>query len=176
MWYGPGNFFWTSDIALFFVFLAILFESKLLASMAIVGNLLYESFWNIDFILLLLHLPSSGVTDYMLNSASPLWLRALSLFHVALPPLMIWLIYKLGYNRKAWRLQMLFSTALIFLTWLVTDPVRNVNFVFGYKQYAWLEMNTFLYLVLLAAANGVVIFVTHCILSTSKILKSSPKL
>lgn len=161
MWYGPGNFLWTSDIALFFVFSAVLFESKLLASMVIVGNFLFETYWNIDFLLLLLHLPSSGVTDYMLHSTLPLWLRALSLFHVALPPLMIWLIYKLGYNLKAWRLQILFSTILIFVSWLVTDPVENVNFVFSYKQYAWLEMNPFLFLVLLAAANGVVIFLTH---------------
>jgi len=159
--YGPGNFLWTSDIALFMVFLALLLENQFIASMAIVGYIIYEIYWNIDFLLLLLSLPNSGVTDYMLYSAKPLWIRLLSLFHVALPPLMIWLIYRLGYNKKAWLLQMPFMVIQLFLTWLLTNPTKNINLVFGYQKIFLLNMNPYLYLTLLSAAAVLIIFLTH---------------
>jgi hypothetical protein len=50
--YGPSNFLWLSDIALFMIAGAVIFEMPLLASMPAVGVLPLEIFWTIDFLLL----------------------------------------------------------------------------------------------------------------------------
>lgn len=159
--YGLENFLWLSDIVLFFIFFAILFESKLLASMAMVGDFFYTALWNIDFFFTLFSLPSFGFTKYMFSPEQPIWLRALSLFHVALPPLMLFLIYRLGYDKRACRLQIAFSFALIFITFITTSPDKNINLVNGYKEIEWLSMNPFLYLIILSAINCAVIILTH---------------
>lgn len=145
-------------------FLALVLENRFIASMAIVGYLAYEIYWNIDFFLLLFSLPNSGVTDYMLYSAKPTWIRSLSLFHVALPPLMIWLIYRLGYDKRAWLFQIPVMIIQLFLTWLLTNPAENINLVFSYQRIVLLNMNPYLYLTLLSAAAALVIFLTHLII------------
>jgi len=49
--YGPGNFLWFSDIALFVTAAALWVESSLLASMMALSVLVLESVWIIDFII-----------------------------------------------------------------------------------------------------------------------------
>lgn len=143
------------------VFLAVVLENRFIASMAVVGYLAYEIFWNIDFILLLFSLPNSGATDYMLYSPKPTWIRSLSLFHVVLPPLMIWLIYRLGYDKRAWVFQIPVIIIQVLLTWLLTKPTKNINLVFGYQKILQLNMNPYLYLTLLSSAAVLIIFLTH---------------
>src|SRR5215211_8604774 len=48
--YGPTNFLWLSDIALFFTLAALLSSNRLLATMAAVGVLALELAWTIDFL------------------------------------------------------------------------------------------------------------------------------
>jgi len=155
--YGSENFLWISDVALFFLYLAIVFESKMLASMAIVGDLFYATVWSLDFLYTLLA-PSPGLTRYMLNPDLPIGVRVLSLFHIALPPLMFWVVRRLGYAPRAWRCQIAVSTALLFLAWFVSSPEQNINFAFGYHYFGWEPMP---YLVLFSIANGVLIWLTH---------------
>jgi len=156
--YGAMNFLWISDIALFLIYLAILLESRTLASMAIVGDIAYTITWIIDFTYTLLFPAKAGFTKYMLNPAVPLGIRLLSLFHIALPFLMIWTIRRLGYDSKAWRYQIIFSTALLFFTWVVASPDKNINFAFGYEYLDWQPLP---FLLLMSLANGIVVFVTH---------------
>ncbi len=155
------------------VFLSVLLENRFIASMAIVGYLVYEIYWNIDFFLLLFSLPNTGATDYMLYSAKPIWIRSLSLFHVALPPLMIWLIYRLGYDKRAWLFQIPVIIIQVLLTWLLTDPTKNINLVFGYQSQV-LNMNPYLYLALLSAAGALMVFLTHLVI-VKIISRFSPK-
>ena len=49
--YGPGNFLWFSDIALFVTAAALWVESSLLASMMALSVLVLESVWIFDFII-----------------------------------------------------------------------------------------------------------------------------
>jgi hypothetical protein len=46
-----------------------------------------------------------GGTEYMFDRAIPLYVRLLSLFHVVTPPLLVWGIARLGYDRRGWKLQ-----------------------------------------------------------------------
>ena len=48
--YGPTNFLWASDIAVFFVLAALWLESPLLNSMMVIGVLPFEIAWTVDFL------------------------------------------------------------------------------------------------------------------------------
>lgn len=135
--HGPANFLWACDIALFVTVLALWRESRLLASTTAVAVLLPELFWNLDFFARLFagrdHI-GLDATGYMFDSATAWWVRGLSLFHVFLPLLLLWMLRRLGYDRRAF----LAATALCWLvlpvSYLVTDPVRNINWVFGWSR------------------------------------------
>ena len=92
--YSLGNFLWFSDIALLTSVPALWLESSLLASMIAVGIVLPEVLWNVSFFgQLLTGRRITGLTDYMFDPRKPLYLRALSLFHVFLPVMLLWMIH-----------------------------------------------------------------------------------
>jgi hypothetical protein len=132
--YGPANFLWISDVTLILAFLSVTFENNLFGSMAAVGGLVLESFWTISFALLFLfNLHFTGIADYMYNQDIALWLRALSLFHVPLPFLFIWLAKRLGYVKKAVVIQILLMWGILAFSWFFTKPSKNINWVFNYN-------------------------------------------
>jgi len=91
-----------------------------------------ELAWNADFFGRLLtsrHL--FGLSEYMFDSGKPLYLRALSLFHVVLPVVLIWMLSRLGYDRYAWAFQTLVALIVLPVTYGVTDPADNINWVYG---------------------------------------------
>src|SRR5262244_1873553 len=101
--WGVRNFLWFSDIALFGTLLALWTESSFIASMMAIGVLLPELVWNVGFFgYLLTGRKVGGLAQYMFDPSKPLYVRALSLFHVFLPPLLIWLVATLGYAHRAW--------------------------------------------------------------------------
>lgn len=126
--WGPANFLWLSDIALFLTAIAVIFEQPALAGMMAVGVLPLELAWCLDFVTGA-HL--IGLTDYMFDSTKTLFVRALSLFHIALPPTILWLLYRFGYDRRSFPRQVLLTWILLPLSYAVTDPATNVNWVFG---------------------------------------------
>lgn len=130
--YPPGNFLWFSDIALVLTAPALWLESSLLASMMAVGVLLPEAFWNIGyFARIFTGKRLSGLTGYMFDVKKPLYLRALSLFHVFLPILLLWMVGRLGYAPQALIAQTALAWIVLPLTYWLTDPAMNVNWVFG---------------------------------------------
>ncbi len=132
---GPENFLWGSDIALFVTTFALWFENRFLASMMAVGVLLLEVLWNIDFFTRLVtgnHLFGLGATSYMFNEQFPSMVRPISLlFHIYLPIILLWMLFRLGYNSKAWLAQIVLAWILLPLTYVLTDPVDNINWVYG---------------------------------------------
>jgi len=126
--YGPKNFLWGSDIALLLLCAALWLEHPLPNSMMAIGLLPFELLWCLDF-LSGAHL--LGSTAYMFDPARPLFLKALSLFHILLPVVMIYLLRRLGYDRRALPAQTLLIWIVLPATYLLTDPAANVNFAFG---------------------------------------------
>jgi len=130
--YGYGNFLWFSDIALVATVPALWFESSLIASMMTIGILLPELFWNVTYFgRLVTGRRLAGLTDYMFDAQKPLYLRALSLFHVFLPVFLLWMISRLGYAKEAWIAQSVLAWIVLPLTYLLTDPAQNINWVHG---------------------------------------------
>lgn len=164
--YPLGNFLWFSDIALLSTAPALWFESSLLASMMLVGILLPEALWNVSFFgQLVTGKRLSGLTDYMFDPDKPLYLKALSLFHVFLPPLLIWMIAQLGYAPKAWIAQTALAWVVLPLSFWLTTPEENVNWVYGFGARPQKRIPPLAYLLLLMIGFPVLIYLpTHLLL------------
>ncbi len=139
--YGPGNFLWFSDIAVLTAALALWFEDPLLASMMALAVVLLEFAWIIDFFVrLVAGAPVFGLSDYMFDPKIPLVIRAISLFHIALPVLLLWMVHQLGYDSRAFVAQTLLAWVVLPLSYLLTKPSENVNRVYGpgVKPQTWM--------------------------------------
>ena len=164
--YGPGNFLWFSDIALLITVPALWLESRLLASMITTGVLLPEVFWNVAFFgRVLTGKRLAGLTDYMFDPQKPLYLRSLSLFHIFLPVLLLWMIARLGYAPGAWIAQTALAWVVLPVTYRLTDPVKNINWVYGPGTEPQKRLPPLIYLGLLMIFFPVAIyFPTHVLL------------
>ena len=130
--YGPANFLWFSDIALLLTVPALWLESPLLVSMMALAVALPELAWNIDFFVrLTTGVSLLGLAAYMFDRRIPRFVRSLSLFHVGLPPLLIWLLYRLGYDKRAFIAQTVVAIVILPLSYFFSDPRQNINWVYG---------------------------------------------
>jgi hypothetical protein len=132
--YGPRNLLWLSDIALIGAVPAMWLEDARIASVLAVAVLLPELLWNVDFVLrMFTRRRWTGLTDYMFEAERPRILRALSLFHVPLPLVMIWLLHAYGYDRRV-ALPGAIVLAAVVLPWsrAVSPPEKNINWTYGF--------------------------------------------
>ncbi len=164
--YSLGNFLWFSDIALLTSVPALWLESSLLASMIAVGIVLPEVLWNVSFFgQLLTGRRITGLTDYMFDPNKPLYLRALSLFHVFLPVMLLWMIHVLGYAPAAWIAQTALTWVVLPLTYFFTNPEENVNWVFGPGAKPQKRVPPLIYLGLLLIGFPLLVYLpTHLLL------------
>lgn len=132
---GPTNFLWFSDIALIVVTIALWMENRFLVSMMAVGVLLPELVWIIDYFSRLLtgsHLFGLGATSYMFNEKISGFIRVLSfIFHVYLPVVLLWMLYRLRFHEMSWIAQTILAWVVLPICYWFTDPVQNINWVFG---------------------------------------------
>jgi hypothetical protein len=160
--YGPTNFLYFCDVALFLTLAAVWTEKPVYASMAAVGIVLPQVLWQVDFLGSLVGAPVSGMTSYMFDSGIPLFARFLSFFHFWLPILLVYLVYRLGYDRRAFKLWTLLAWGLMLVCYFFLpapgDPLThpnepcNVNYVFGMGTDAqtWMPPLAWLGLMMLA--------------------------
>jgi len=66
----------------------------------------------------------------MFDPGLSLLIRLLSLFHVVTPPLLMWAIWRLGYDRRGWKLQTLMAWIVLPINYF-WRPERDVNWVRG---------------------------------------------
>jgi hypothetical protein len=128
--WGPSNFLQLCDSAVILTCLGIWTASPLLLSSQAVASLIIDLVWALDAasrIFIGHHL--IGGTEYLFDSQYPLWVRLLSLFHLAMPPLLLWALHRVGYDSRALALECAI-TAVIFAAARFTNPAKNMNFVF----------------------------------------------
>jgi hypothetical protein len=131
--YGPSNFLWFSDIALFGLTIALWAENALIASMMALAVLIPELVWVASFLGGLVFGNSvSTLAAYMFDRSIPKYLRALSLFHLALPPALIWMMYRYGYDPRALPAQTLVAWAVLPASLALAPAEKNVNWVRGF--------------------------------------------
>jgi len=164
--YGPSNFLWFSDIALIVTVPALWLESGLLASTMVLSILFLDIIWNADFFgRLVMGHSLFGLSPYMFDRTIPLPVRLLSLFHIWFPPLLLWMVYRLGYDERALLLQTALAWVVLPGTYLVTDPHENINWVRGLRGEPQKRIPGPLYLVLLMLALPLLFYLpTHLVL------------
>jgi hypothetical protein len=161
--YGWLNLLWFSNLALLAGLAAMWLENARLASIIAVAVLVPEVGWIIGYISGLLRdgNPWLGATAYMFDATIPLWVRGLALYHILLPWLVLWMVWRLGYDRKAFRLWLLPGYAVLGLCWLLTDSERNVNWAWGpLEPTAGIALRAG-WLLLLTACSTLVWWLTH---------------
>lgn len=130
--YGPRNFLWFSDIALIGAVPAMWLESGLLSGTLACMVLLPEVLWNVDYALrLVLRRRITGLTEYMFDASIPRWLRAVSLFHVPLPLVLLWLVAAYGYPEASLAAAAGAGAVALALSWWLSPMEKNINWIFG---------------------------------------------
>lgn len=164
--YSWRNFLWFSDIAFIGAVPALWFESAALASVLAVAVLLPELLWNFDFVArIATRRRITGLTDYMFEPERPRLLRGLSLFHVPLPLVLLWMVREYGYDAQAGLTGAVLLAAVVLpLSRAVSTPERNINWTYGLgAKRSKLAPAT--YLALLYATFIVLVFLpTHAVL------------
>lgn len=175
--YGPTNFLYFCDVALFLTLAGIWTENRLLISMSAVGILLPQAVWCIDFVAQAAGMRLTGMTEYMFDTNRSLFLRGLSLFHGWLPFLLIYLVHRLGYDRRAWPAWTATAWFLCVVAYVFLPPAgaeyagkltpNNVNYVWGLDDVTpqkWLPAPG--YLVCWMLALWILVYTpTHALLS-----------
>ena len=164
---GPANFLWVCDVANFVILVGLWLESPLLLSSQAVSVLLVQLMWALDFVgRLLTGRHWIGGTEYMFDTAQPIFARSLSLFHLVIPVLLLWTVYRLGYHRRGWRLQTSICWVILPASFFLVDPEKNLNWLwqpFG-KPQTLFSPEVFL-LVCMLAYPLVLYLPTHGLLS-----------
>ncbi len=175
--YGPTNFLYFCDIALLLTCLAMWRESAVLASACAVGILLPQLLWMVDFVGSAIGLPVTGMTGYMFQEKIPLFARFLSFFHFWLPIVLVWLVVRLGYDKRGLKVWWAVAWAAMWVSYLFLPmppapssnpglPV-NVNYVFGINDTApqsWMPKEAF-FALMLAALPALIWLPTHALLA-----------
>ena len=157
--YGPANYLWFSDVALILLVPALWLESKLFFSALAVSVVLLELLWNVDFFVrLLTRSQLVGLSDYMFDSTISRSIRALSLFHVFLPAILIWYVYRLGYDSRAFVVQTFSAWVVLLLSFFLTKPKDNINWVYGFGKKPQTRLPKVIHLLLLMLGLPVLVY------------------
>ncbi|MBB4196645.1 hypothetical protein CCR94_20350 [Rhodoblastus sphagnicola] len=172
--YGPANFLYFCDMALLLTFFGLWREDRLLISMGACGIVAPQILWVLDFAAHAFGLKITGVTDYMFADSSA-FLRGLSLFHGWLPVLLVWLVWKLGYDRRALLAWTGLAWSAMLVSYFFLPPPSpdaglaavNVDYVFGpsdTEPQRWMAPSLWL-VTLMSGLLAVFWFPSHVVLS-----------
>jgi hypothetical protein len=186
--YGPTNFLWFCDAALILTMAGMWLENSLLISMCAVGILVPQCLWLVDFGGRLLGFHVLNLTSYMFDPRLSLFTRGLSLFHGWLPLLLVWLLFRMGYDKWALWAWTVLAAGLVSICYFFTPPAGahltnpelpiNINYLYGFNDQqpqTWLNENLYVVLwlgVLWLAAFLPTHFVLRKIFSAPKPVKS----
>jgi hypothetical protein len=121
----------------------------------------------------------------MFDRHLPLFTRGLSLFHGWLPLLLVWLLFRLGYDKRALSCWTGLTTGLVLVCYFFTPPAGahlanantsvNINYVYGFNDQqpqTWVNQN--LYVILWFGVLWLVAFLpTH--LALRRIFAGTPR-
>ncbi len=165
--YGPTNFLYFCDVALLMTVPALWLECSLLASTALVGILLPQVLWQIDFLAAVCGVTLTGMTAYMFNDELPLFTRFLSFFHFWLPLFLLWVVCRLGYDRRALVVWTSLAWVIMLVCYFWMPPPApdanpslpvNINYVWGFsakEPQPWLPTPAYLALLMIVLPAGI---------------------
>lgn len=175
--YGPTNFLYYCDVALLMALVAVWTEDALMASAPAVGILIPQALWMADFLSTAVGFPLVGMTGYMFDANKPLFTRGLSFFHFWLPIFLVYLLYRLGYDRRGFWMWTACAWVLMPVCYFLMPPPPplesnpnlpvNINYVYGMDDaQAQTWMHPLAWLGLLMVGLPLLVFLpTHLILT-----------
>ena len=106
-------------------------ESRLIFSWQATGLLIFQTLYAIDLVWAFTTATHViGGTEYMFDARVPLFLRLLSLFHLVTPPLLLWAIWRLGYDTRGWKYQTLTAWIVVPICYF-WRPQYDINWARG---------------------------------------------
>jgi hypothetical protein len=134
--YSAINLLWFCDISIITTFFGLWLESSLLISMAALASVATQLAWQVDYFF---HLVSGkrlfGFSDYMFDENLTTYSKAVSLFHIWMPYMLLYSLRIVYYNRRALVAQTLIGCIAILLSFMLTKdmfgPAGNLNKVYG---------------------------------------------
>ena len=165
--YGARNFLWFSDIAFIGAVPAMWLESPALASVLAVAVLVPG-----DPVERRLRRAAAAAPAHHRDSPTTCsnpngrrLLRGLSLFHVPLPLVLLWMVHAYGYDAEVGLVGAIVLAAIV-LPWsrAVSSPERNINWTYGLGRRAHASRRR-IYMALLFAGFVILVFIpTHYLL------------
>jgi hypothetical protein len=128
--YGAANFIRLCDVTVIVTCIGVMTGSALLVSSQAVSSLVVDLAWDVDLLWRLMfgrHL--IGGTEYMWDERYPLWVRLMSLFHLAWPPLLFVVLRRLGYDPRGFVLQCGVAAVVLVASRFIL-PGENLNFAY----------------------------------------------
>jgi hypothetical protein len=128
--WGWANLLHLCDVAVILTFAGIWLANPLLLSSQAVNSVAAGFLWVLDvgwrlttgrFLL--------GGTEYMWDTRYPLSVRLLSTFHIGLPLVLLWTLWRVGYDRRALALQAAIAAVLLLLSRLLSAEL-NMNYAY----------------------------------------------
>ena len=159
--YGAQNFLFFCDLGNILITFALWMESSLIFSWQAVSLLGVQILYSLDLLGAFLfgkHL--FGGTEYMFDLTIPLTIRLFGLYHLVVPPLLLWAVRRLGYDERALKLQIITACVLVPIChfW---RPQFNVNWARGVRHEQHL-ISGWLYLLVYLIVAAIVVYVpTH---------------
>jgi hypothetical protein len=125
--YGPANFLFLCNISVILAVIGVWTCDRVLLSSQAVASLLVGALWTVDVasrLVLGRHL--IGGTEYMWDPQWPLFTRLLSIYHTAMPVVLVCALRRIGYDSRGYCLQSALAIALVGVGRLF-GPEANVN-------------------------------------------------
>jgi hypothetical protein len=173
--YGVQNFLYFCDLGNLFICAALWLESSLLLSWQACGLLLFQTLYIVDLIGALVsgrHV--IGGTEYMFDPHLPLAVRLLSLFHIVAPPLLLWAIWRLGYDGRGWKYQTVTAWIVVPINYF-WRPQCDVNWARGPFFHEQHFIPGIVYLVgYLVIVPALVYWPTHLVLQWASRFRNRP--
>jgi hypothetical protein len=164
---GWKNFLQLCDVGIFLTCLGVWRGKAWLLSSQAVGTLVISAAWVLDVGARIVggrHL--IGGTEYMWNADRPLFVRLLSLFHVAVVPVLLWSLRRTGYDRRGLPVTIAVTAVVLVASRAVGDAADNMNYAFRdpFFHHAWGPAPLHL-AVTLAALSAGAFWPTHLVLA-----------
>jgi hypothetical protein len=167
---GAGQLLWLCDLATLGTAIGLLVRSPLILTAQFTGMLVYHFGWQADFLAycttgwMPLH-----ATAYMFGTDVTKYEKGLSFFqHTFLVPFCLWGLIRVGASRRGWQFQSVQTFIGLVLTWALTAPADNVNWLFGagFSEYSPAVTPPALYYFLLVLVPPLVIYAPSNVLLT----------
>ena len=171
VFWNVEHIIWFSNIMLILIGYGLLARNSLLISSCVNIIAIPNTFWTLDFFYYLIFGKGLfGLIDYFFEPGWLLINKIVSIQHVTIIPLAIISLYFLKVKRKdSWKLSLILTSIIFFMTRLFTSPEGNINCV--YKSCLQIGFPEAVYPFVWFAITFLMIFTTNFILTNLKFLR-----